>query len=419
VEQNQGQDIIQADSSKKIIELKEYEPTRFQRDDIPDEIAHTLWSNYRKQIDIVVPSFQTDNQWILTSKGCVGHIPVAQDFIVVLSPKVPLGNLFGMLEYAYNLKSFQFLDGLVDCDSIQEFYEKFANVLSKKVLDRNRKGFYRCYEGQREILPYVRGKIDMGRVLRKPWVADIRCHYEDLTADVDENQILTWTLFKIARSGICTERVLPTVRRAYRSLQGLTSLISHPPESCIKRFYNRLNNDYEPMHALCRFFLEHSGPTHQVGEKRILPFLVNMARLFERFVAEWLRQNLPDGYSLKYQEKVNIGRENSISFDIDMVIYDSRTGKVSHVIDTKYKAPTQPSTADIAQIVAYSESKNCKEAILLYPINLTNTLDEWIGDNRVRNLKFILNGDLESAGNAFLSELLSVGRGDNNPRISR
>ena len=294
--QNQGQAAILTDSSKSIIELKEYEPTRFHKDDIPGDIAAILWSNYSNQIDVEVPSFKTDNQWQLTSKGWVGHIPVTPDFIIVLSPKVPLSNLFRMLEYAYRLNSFKFLDGLVDCDSIQDFYERFANILALRVLDRNRKGFYRCYLGQREILPYVRGRIDMGRILRKPWVADIRCQYEDLAADIDENQILTWTLFKIARSGMCTERVLPTVRRAYRSLQGLTSLISHPPESCIKRFYNRLNCDYEPMHALCRFFLEQSGPTHMIGNKPVLPFLVNMSRLFELFVAEWLKKNLPSNY---------------------------------------------------------------------------------------------------------------------------
>ncbi len=50
------------------------------------------------------------------------------------------------------------------------------------------------------------------------------------------------------------------------------------PDSCDGRTYNRLNADYEPMHALCRFFLNNSGPTHERGDRPMLPFLVNMSR---------------------------------------------------------------------------------------------------------------------------------------------
>lgn len=45
------------------------------------------------------------------------------------------------------------------------------------------------------------------------------------------------------------------------------------------RFYNRLNQDYEPMHGLCWFFLENIGPTHEQGEHTILPFLVDKGRI--------------------------------------------------------------------------------------------------------------------------------------------
>ncbi|MCX7038200.1 MAG: hypothetical protein NT005_03560 [Spirochaetes bacterium] len=43
---------------------------------------------------------------------------------------------------------------------------------------------------------------------------------------------------------------------------------------------------------MCRFFLESSGPTHEPGGNLMLPFLVDMARLFELFVAEWLQQHI-------------------------------------------------------------------------------------------------------------------------------
>ena len=89
----------------------------------------------------------------------------------------------------------------------------------------------------------------------KHWRTDLHCAYEEHTSDVEENQILCWTLSVFARSGLCAERILSKVRRAYRELIGCTTAVSVSPKACIGRLYNRLNDDYKPLHGLCRFFL--------------------------------------------------------------------------------------------------------------------------------------------------------------------
>ena len=208
---------------------------------------------------------------------------------------------------------------------------------------------------------------------------------------------------------MCTERVLPTVRRAYRALRGLVSVQPCSPQDCVGRLYNRLNDDYHPLHALCRFFLEHSGPSHEVGDRTVLPFLVNMARLYELFVAEWLKAHLPSNVSLSIQEKVDVGEGDVLSFNIDLVLYDAETGKARCVLDTKYKAKEKPEPDDVAQVVAYAEMKRCSEAILVYPTPLPRPLDEWVGNIRVQSIPFSLKGDLEAAGQSFLRRLLSSG----------
>ena len=58
--------------------------------------------------------------WILTSKGCVGWIPVSGELTLELKPRVRLASLFAMLEYAYRLKGLHVLPGIVDSDSIRE-----------------------------------------------------------------------------------------------------------------------------------------------------------------------------------------------------------------------------------------------------------------------------------------------------------
>jgi len=65
--------------------------------------------------------------WILTSKGWVGWIPVSGELTLELKPRVPLASLFAMLEYAYRLNGFYIIPGIVDSDSIRELYEKLAS----------------------------------------------------------------------------------------------------------------------------------------------------------------------------------------------------------------------------------------------------------------------------------------------------
>jgi 5-methylcytosine-specific restriction enzyme subunit McrC len=342
------------------------------------------------------------------SKGWVGHIPLAKDLSIALKPKVELTNIFHMLEYAYRLKSFKFLDGITECESLDDFYEQLAKILALRILDRSRKGYYREYIPENERLPYVRGKLNIESAVKRPWNVKLKCRYEDHIANIPDNQILLWTLYRIAKSGRCTDNSLSVIRRSFRSLQGFSHLVPCNSASCRSRIYNRLNDDYKSLHALCAFFLDQEGPSHELGSHLMLPFLINMSRLYELFVAEWLKKHLPSNILLQYQESISIGIDNNIGFNIDMVLYDLVTAKTLCVIDTKYKSATSPSPADIAQVITYSEVKESTNAVLVYPQKLTASIDEKIGDNRIRDLAFSLDGDLESNGQKFLDELLPI-----------
>lgn len=386
----------------RVIELEEYVPRKLPRGEIPERLGESLWRNYSSQVTVDFPSPKTDWQWKLTSQGWVGHIPVSEEFGLVLQPKVELGNLFRMLEYAYHL-DLKILQGVFESQSLREFYERLANILAQRVLDRSRKGFYRAYLSKREQLPFVRGRVDVRQLAQTPWDVNLRCHYQEHTADVNDNQILAWTLYSIARSGMCTERVQPTVRQAYRSLRDMVELVPHGPQACVGRLYNRLNDDYQPLHALCRFFLEHSGPRHERGDYTMLPFLINMERLYELFVAEWLKAQLPGNVELRIQDPAERG---TVQVDIDLVLYDTQMGAARCVLDTKYKAPRAgPSNRDIAQVHLYAAMKDCNQAILIYPTPLAQPLDEWFKGTHVHSMTFSLDGDIEQNGQTFLANL--------------
>jgi len=388
---------------RRLVELLEYQPRLLPANALSEDVAKVLWQNYRDQLEVELPDFRTEYQWKITCLGYVGFIPVSDDLGLALRPKVGLTNLFGMMEYAYQL-DFKMMDGVFDCATLEEFYERLANVLAKRILNRQRKGLYRSYVSESDAIGFVRGRMDVNDAVRRPWSVNRKCDFEEHTADVEDNRLLIWTLRCIAQSGLCSERVLPTVRSSYRGLHGMASLQPLSFSDCIGRLYNRLNGDYQALHGLCRFFLEQSGPLHSTGDHTMFPFLIDMAHLFELFVAEWLREHLPEGYTLQIQANVNFSEATRLKFIIDLVICEHETGRTLCVLDTKYKCPNTPSNDDISQVVTYAEIKGCTEAILVYPHDLEANLDERLGEIRVRNLTFKIDGDLESAGQAFLDK---------------
>jgi len=135
----------------------------------------------------------------------------------------------------------------------------------------------------------------------------------------------------------------------------------------------------------------------------MIPFLVDMAKLYELFVAEWLKAQKLLNFVVKSHEEIVIGQDGRIKFNIDLVVYERDSQKALFVLDTKYKAPDHPGNDDISQVVTYATSKGCHEAILIYPKPLN--LDERVGKIRVRSLTFSLDGDLEEAGSRFLYDL--------------
>lgn len=400
-----------------VYELTEYASEFFAADLIPLELGTLLWKSYGAKgalrkgvVDVDFPTPITNGQWQLTSQGWVGYIPLSADLGFRLQPKVGLANIFGMLEYAYKLESFHFLDGLSNFDALEDFYNYLANILARRIRDRTRKGLYRTYIPKSDQMTFVRGRMDVRQLVQKPWEVKIKCHYKEHTPDIEDNQILLWTLRKIAACGACSPEVLSNVRQAYHAIQGTVSLEPHTAQACIKRLYNRLNADYQPLHALCHFFLDQSGPSHTEGDRKMLPFLVNMARLYELFVAEWLKahqtsQLLPHNLDIKSQHQVHINQDGSLRFSIDLVLFDITTGQTRYVLDTKYKIPTAPSMADVAQIIAYATTQGCTEAILIYPEPLQKSLNATVQNIRVRTLTFAVNGDLKQAGTSFLERL--------------
>jgi len=391
-----------------VIELVEYESRFLPQSELTEEEAHRIYLQFDGKIAVEWPTPKTGNLWQLTSVGWVGFVPLGEGRGISLQPKVSLGNLFRMLEHAYDLRSFKLLEGLYDCESIRDFYERLATILARRLLDRAREGLYKTYRKEDAEISFIRGRIDIPTLARRAVKTPVPCSFEEHTMDVEDNQIVAWTFYTILRSGICTERVNPILRKAERVLRNSVSLKPFCDFDCVGRNYNRLNADYGMLHKLCRFFLENTGPTQNLGDRSMIPFLVDMARLFELFVARWLQLHLDVRYLLKSQETFAIGEKGTLKMVMDLVVYDHKTGHPLCVLDTKYKAHSSVSNDDYYQVIAYADRLGCDNAVLIYPKELECPFDEKPGRIRVKTAVFDVGSELDQGGKKLLERLYSV-----------
>lgn len=395
---------------RRTFQLVEREALEIENTPLALEDVRAIDAAARGKVTITPPNPLSGNQWRLVSEGWIGQIPVSESLLVVIRPKVPLGNLFRMIEVAYRLPGLEFPEGQgVSSSEIADLFDKLAGILARRTLLRVRRGLHREYLRYEEGLPYVRGRLLPLELVRAGRGAIVPCRFEDQTSDIEDNQILLWTLRQIARSGIGREETRAHVRQGIRTMAGAIELVPFRGRDCLRRFYQRLNFDYEPLHGLCRFFLEALGPTHETGDATMVPFLVDMARLFELFVAEWLTANLPSGYTLNTQERIEIDREGRLVAVADMLIRDSSTGRALAVLDTKYKGHEVPKNEDLFQINAYADLVRAPFGLLVYPMKPAYRFKSDFGGTQISNLGFdIGEPGLQESGERFASELLQT-----------
>ena len=360
-------------------------------------------------IEIRWPSRGNENLE-LEAKDTVGIFPITKDATLWIKPKVPIANLFGMLEYVYGIDPFTD-EGKSEIDDLKELFESLAIWFAEKIIQKNRHGLYRAFVERIETLSYSRGTIQIIPTTMELLRGNLAlsCRYKEITDDLVENQILKWTLHQILSFRI-SKKTKRSLRNAYHQLPQRIALREFDGKDCSNRDYNKLNHDYKILHKFCRFFLEQTGPTLEEGRNDFIPFQMYMPNLFEKFVRNWLKENAHNEFTVSKNltHKLKTSEEIEIEFKYDIPLLNPNSMKPIAVLDTKYKREDQPSPQDVRQVVAYAVNLGCKDAFLVYPSTKTPNKG-WVqvGDIRVHTLVFDLNKqDLQEAGEIFKRDLV-------------
>lgn len=363
-------EVANVKSLVRTIDIPEWKPKSLRADEFDRSLA--IAAAATKLVDVEYPNYGNGDTYVLTAKATVGLVRISKDCMLRVLPKVPVKNLFGMLEMVHDLPSLRFYQGVGHVESVEEVYVRLVNLFVSQTVRRIRWGLHAAYVDMDEELEVVRGRLDVARTLMlhsrgSPYV---HCQYQVQTVDIDDNRILLWTLDRIPRLGLIEGEAMTRVHSARRALMGAVQLVEMTPRDCQNRTYDRLNADYQTLHALARFFLERMGPGIAAGNDPFVPFTVNMGHLFQEYVVACLKRHAPPGITVSPQYHVEFDAQLGAHFDIDVVLTDERTKAALGVVEAKYKVSEKTRSSDIQQALAYAALTDSPLAFLVYPYDL-------------------------------------------------
>lgn len=306
--------------------------------------------------------------WLLTPRQVCGVIPLPSGRALHIEPKVPISTVWHMLGYAWGAVE---LGPLSPARGVSGLFEGLMASYVRELAALLDRGLARGFVTRREVVPVIRGRLDLAAQLRIPSRPPSRfaCVYEALDVDTAANRVLAAAL-QVARLHCGRDTGLaPVLRRCAGALAGVCA---EPPGSLeLARACAPADlGHYRVALALARLILEGCATGHQAGGRQVPALIVDMPRLFERFVRGVLARGLSPALRAR-----STGRAAALDEDgrallaPDVVIAAGRSARC--VVDAKYRsggpAPADPAADDVYQMLAYCIGYGLPEAVLIYP----------------------------------------------------
>lgn len=314
----------------------------------------------------------------------VGMVKVGNKVVQIL-PKIyeanetNLGFLVSMLSYTRRLRieptetvDYEKFGGSLLEIWIRHFATELKHLLKRHIIHR--------YMEIEERASFLRGKLLVERELdgTGEMYARYACRYEVFTPDHLLNRVL-----KFCNALLIKQTRVQRTRTLLQENDALLADVTYTPVQLHDLDHihlDRLDRHYDQILGLCRLLLESSTLDFGSGRITQLAFVFDMNRLFEEFVAEFLK---------RHTGKIDLGGGKRLS----TVSYQYRLGKLfgefemkpdlvltdgdgeSFIVDTKYKTldPEKRrgglTQADIYQMYAYANAgeRVYKDVVLLYP----------------------------------------------------
>jgi 5-methylcytosine-specific restriction enzyme subunit McrC len=324
-----------------------------------------LLRHHRGRVE-VVPTGRR-RRYRLTSAGYAGVL-VAPTCRLVVRPKVPLDNLFALLDPAAPLPS---ADDRVTPVPGAEALEFLAARLAQRMAERAAAGLHRAYAERAEQGPFLQGRLDLPAQLREaPGRREqLHCLRDDLTADVPCNQVPKATAEMLLNSPLVGEAVRAELRQALAAFAAVAPAALAPGALAPERWPAA----YRPLLDLCGLLLAGLAPGEAAGEAGAPAFLLDMERAFEGYLTRGVVAAFAGSRRVRVavQATHTVNRPAAGQPDVTMRpdLLLEAAGRSALAVDAKWKRPPKGAlvTADLYQVLAYCTALGLGRGVLVYP----------------------------------------------------
>jgi 5-methylcytosine-specific restriction enzyme subunit McrC len=329
----------------------------------PADVA-CLMDRYRRHLEVAPTGRRC--VYRLTPRGCAGVV-VAPGCRLVIRPKIPLDNLFFLLDPLAPAPAAPDRAAAVPGDEVLDF---LAGQLACRLAARSAAGLHRGYRERREGGPFLHGRLDVPAQLREApgRKEQLHCLFDDFTADVPCNRVLRATVDFLLASPLLGDGVRAALRGCLRGLEGVQAALPGPGE-WERLAAARLPADYTPLLDLCRLLLDGVGPIEDPGPTPAPAFLLDMERVWERHVTRAVVDaTAGSGAGVSVQVAESVGRDDRgrpVVMRPDVTVAQ---GGGTVIVDAKWKHVGRGAPAeDLYQVLAYCTALGATRAVLVYP----------------------------------------------------
>jgi 5-methylcytosine-specific restriction enzyme subunit McrC len=314
----------------------------------------------------------------LTPAHYVGMIGCPSSRLVI-RPKIPLTNLFALLDPAAPLTTTE--DQAAAAPGAEAF-AFLAARLAQFLSAQGTAGLHRAYAERFREGPFLQGRLDLPSQVREAPGRKDRLHScsEDFTVDVPCNQVPRATAELVLASPLLGESIRAALRqglRAFAEVQPVALRAAVFAEALPAGSDPQARESYRLVLDLCRLLFEGLSPRQAAGPTSCPTFLLDMERVFERYCTAHCVTAFADasamgtGFTVSVQPLIQanapvVGQPN-LQVRPDLTI--DWDGQPVLVLDAKWKrlGKLPLVTENIYQVLAYCTVLGAQRAVLVYP----------------------------------------------------
>ena len=319
----------------------------------------------------VTPSPDEDGAYKLKPSSYIGAVNIGE-LAVVVRPKIPIDRVMFLIAYAMDPKNWRrdSFELARDDDILEGIAFAFAHHTRQAI----RRGLVQGYRREEDALNTVRGHIRFGDQIRRRFdiPLPIEVAFDEFTEDIEKNRLLKTAIHRLGHTFIRSKAARQDVRRL-RPAFTTVGLGSYRRGALPEIRYTRLDEHYRPAVELARLIIENSS-LELLHDKVVgAAFLIDMNKVFERFLYVALREalGLPER-QWKHEEGLTLDEGRRIPMKPDLSWWSVGAAKNGSrplfVGDAKYKKtdPQGFEHADIYQMLAYCTAADLPSGLLIY-----------------------------------------------------